>query len=124
MTFASAEARSMAALRLAGGVFLLVAPQRGAQIVGGTGVVSPSSWVIRLLAARWVAQGAAEVHRPTTGVLAAGAGVDVLHAVSMLAVAACSSRHRRAALASAAIAALSAAGGSWTALKVDKDASP
>jgi len=50
-------------------------------------------------------QGAVEVGRPSPLVAGAGAGVDGLHAASMVGLAAISARHRRAALRSAALAA-------------------
>jgi hypothetical protein len=60
--------------------------------------------VVRVLGARYVVQalGGEWVHR--AWVPAVDAGVDLVHAASMLGVAAVSPRHRRAALASAALA--------------------
>lgn len=110
-------ARGLAAARIAGGAALLTAPARAAEAVARGGGVVPS-WLIRLLAARWVAQGAVEVRRPTRDVLAAGATIDVLHAASMLL--AVDSRYRRSALFSAALAALTAAGSYWTAHELGK----
>jgi hypothetical protein len=64
----------------------------------------PRRWVIRLLGARSVMQGAFTAVVPDAPVVAAGAIVDGLHAASMIATAVVSPPHRRAAVLSAIVA--------------------
>jgi hypothetical protein len=64
----------------------------------------PRQWVIRLLGARSVMQGAVTSMVPDAPVVAAGAIVDGLHAASMIATAVISPPHRRAAVLSAIVA--------------------
>ena len=90
------------------GLVLLIAPRRVATLAGGPGG-APPNWVIRLLGVRMAGQAGFELSRPTPEVLAASAGVDGVHAASMLPVL-LSSRYRRAALLSAGVAVASAAG--------------
>lgn len=66
-------------------------------------------WLVRLLGARILIQALVELAAPTPTVIRGGALVDVLHAASMLAIAARSSAYRPTALRSAAIASGSAA---------------
>ncbi|UZJ26005.1 hypothetical protein RHODO2019_06120 [Rhodococcus antarcticus] len=67
--------------------------------------------VARVLAARQVLQAGLLMRSPTPAVLGVGAGVDGLHAASMLALAAVDTRRRPAALLDAAIAAAFAVAG-------------
>ena len=76
----------------------------------------PPLWVVQVLGIRLLAQGLVEVARPTRTVLSCAAGVDALHAVSMIGVAA-DARHRRIALLSAAVAGTSAGLTAWTAMR-------
>lgn len=64
----------------------------------------PARRVTRMLGARHLAQAAASAQAPTAAVLALGVEVDLLHAVSMIALAVLDRRQRRAALTSAAVA--------------------
>jgi hypothetical protein len=87
---------------------LLIRPDRAAAVVGGR---RPATWLVRLLGARMLAQSGLELARTTKPVLRTGAAVDALHALSMLALAVRWPRYRRGALASATVAAASAAAG-------------
>jgi hypothetical protein len=69
----------------------------------------PHASIIRFLGCRYLAQGAAEIARPTRQVLKISCGADGLHAASMAALAAVSSEYRRAAGASLLLAVTSAA---------------
>ena len=91
------------------GSVLLIAPSRAATLVARGPGGAPPNWVIRLLGLRMVAQAGFELSHPTPEVLAASAGVDGVHAASMLPVL-LSSRYRRPALVSAGVALASAAG--------------
>jgi hypothetical protein len=98
--------RTTAAAFGAEGVVLLVRPDLPA-----AGLAAPDlpRGVVRLLGARRVVQAGVELAVPRRGVVLAGAAVDALHALSMLAAALRWPRHRRAALLSAGTAALAAA---------------
>jgi len=95
------------------GAFMVVRPQLVSRAVSGGTPVS-QDWV-RLLGARYLAQGAAQLRWPRPGVLAGSAVVDGLHAASMLALAAGSPGYRRPASLSAGTATASAALTTWTA---------
>ena len=71
--------------------------------------------VVRVLGARHVAQAVLTGRAPTRAVLWLGAEVDAAHAASMLGVAVCSRRYRRAALGDAVVAGTLAAAGAWAA---------
>ena len=79
------------------------------KITGDRGV--PPAWIVRLLGARLLVQGAPEALRPSSTVLRLGVLVDLTHAASMLAAGRVWPRYRRAALASAAAAGASAVAG-------------
>jgi hypothetical protein len=100
-------ARTTAAAFGAEGVVLLVRPD----LPAAAGLAAPDlpRGVVRLLGARRVVQAGVELAVPRRGVVLAGAAVDALHALSMLAAALRWPRHRRAALLSAGTAALAAA---------------
>lgn len=102
--------RALAAVHLTEAAVLLISPSPTARVVAGPGG-SPPSWLVRVLGARTVVQGAAEAMRPTRGVFLVGIAVDITHAASMLLAARIWPQYRRAALASAGAAATSAAGG-------------
>jgi hypothetical protein len=68
--------------------------------VGGS---LPAGWV-RLLGARYLAQGLAEIARPQPAVLEASAVVDGLHALSMVALFAAAPTYRRSASLSVVVA--------------------
>jgi len=84
------------------GVILLATPGRVGDYVSDNDALT-TGWV-RLLGARYLAQGAAQVAWPRPGVLHASVVVDSLHALSMVALAAASPTYRRAASFSAAVA--------------------
>ena len=90
-----------------GAVLLTQRPTVIRVITGDQGV--PPPWVIRLLGARTMAQGAAASLRPRRDVLVVGVAVDLAHAASMVAAASVWPQYRRAALISAGGAAISAA---------------
>lgn len=101
--------RSHLATRLVGfgtgglGAYLLARPDRLAEAVAG-GRPVPPSLVVRVLGLRSLLQGSTLVAIPTRPLLALAAGVDGLHAASMVLLAAVDHRYRRSALASAAVA--------------------
>jgi hypothetical protein len=77
-------------------------------LAAGSGA-RPGSTIIRLLGARLVAQGVAQLARPSAGTMHAVAAVEALHGSSMLGLAVLSSGYRRPALIAAAAAGLSGA---------------
>jgi hypothetical protein len=77
----------------------------------------PPLWVVRVLGLRLLTQGVVELIRPTPRVLIGAAGIDALHAVSMIRVAA-DARHRRVAVVSVAVAGISAGLSVWTAMRL------
>jgi hypothetical protein len=100
-------ARTTAAALAAEGLVLLARPD----LPAGLGLAAPDlpHGIVRLLGARRVAQAGIELAVPRREVVLAGAAVDVLHALSMLAAALRWPRYRWAALLSAGSAALAAA---------------
>lgn len=97
-------------LTVALGAGLLLQPHRLARwICGSRGL--PDETIIRILGGRELLQGAVQIAYPEKGLLAGGIAVDVLHLLSMLSLAAVWPTYRRAALASAAMAGISAGAG-------------
>ncbi len=94
--------RLIGATSAALGVILLATPGRVCDYVSDNGA-RPTGWV-RLLGARYLAQGVAQVAWPEPAVLQASAAVDTLHALSMVALAAVSPTYRRSASLSASVA--------------------
>jgi len=90
--------------RLASGGLLTVRPARGLRLLGYGQDDAASRTVVRVLGARHLVQGTAEALRKDPGVLRAGAGVDVLHAVTALGYATASRPGRSAGRRSAALA--------------------
>jgi hypothetical protein len=86
---------------------LLTQPTAALRVVVGDQDIPPT-WVVQLLGARTLGQGAAELIRPRRDVLAIGVAVDLAHAASMLAAVRMWPRYRRAALTSGSCAAASA----------------
>ncbi len=103
----SAGVRIWAAGTAAYGTVLLVAPHAVAAEVGRPGRI-PASWLVRLLGARQVGQGVLLLAKPTGALSVLAAGVDAVHAASMLAAAHIYPPFRRAAWCSGAVAAASA----------------
>jgi hypothetical protein len=102
------------AVRAAYGVLLLSAP--GPVLSWCGAAVSPRTRaVVRVLGVRHLAQAAVTAGAPRPRVLAAGAGVDLCHAASMLALAAADPALRRAALTDASAATALAIAGAATA---------
>jgi hypothetical protein len=99
--------------RAAYGAALCCAPGPMLRLEGGPGAeASPGArTVARILGGRHIAQAALSAMRPTPAVLALGAGTDVLHSASMLALAALDRPRRRLGLSDGLVAAAFAAGG-------------
>jgi hypothetical protein len=100
--------RALAALRCVEAAALLTRPGTIGRAIAGRDPV-PAAWVLRLLGARMLAQGAVELAWPVRAVVRTGSVVDATHAASMIGAAAALPTYRRAAVASAVIAAVSAA---------------
>ncbi|RBY75176.1 hypothetical protein DQ239_17725 [Blastococcus sp. TF02-09] len=98
--------RLVAASGAAAGLLLLAAPQ---PVLDAVAPEFPRErrWLVRALGARMLAQHAAVLARPGPTVLTAAAGVDLLHAATMLPFVA-SPRYGRAARLSGAVALASA----------------
>lgn len=96
--------RLLGAVRVAVGAGWLVGLVTGARVTGGS-LPALGRTAAVALAVRDLAQGGLLLARPEPASVEAGAVVDVLHAVSMLPVAAASPRYRTAATVSAAVAA-------------------
>ena len=101
--------------RAAYGAGLLCAPGPAIQLGIGGQPDSRTCAVARVLGARHLAQAGVTAACPSRAVLLTGAGTDLAHAASMLAVAAVDRRKRRASLADAATATTFAAAGLITA---------
>ena len=89
------------AARACYGAALLCAPGLALGMCTGEASGQRTRVVTRILGARHLAQAVLTLWRPRPAVLAAGAGVDGCHAVSMLALAAASPDTRRAGLTDA-----------------------
>lgn len=83
----------------------MVAPQRLAGLAGGGRPDRLAVGLTRVLGVRHLAQAGASLLFPVRRTWLAGAGLDGLHAVSMVGLALVDRRRRRPALADAAIAA-------------------
>lgn len=95
--------RGLGAAEVALGVVLLARPAQVAARV--------PSWLVRVLGARGVVQGALTMAAPQPATLALGASADAAHALSMVPFAIASTRYRRPAAISGGIAAVLAAAG-------------
>ncbi len=102
--------RVLAGASAVAGLGLLVQPHRAAGWFSTTGAV-PADVVVRVLGARQLVQGVVQFARPDPELVLAGAVVDVLHLISMVAAAAIWPPYRRPALASAAVAGVFAGAG-------------
>jgi len=103
--------RWFAAGRLLWGTALLAAPQRVSQTESGAPATRSTTDIVRVLGLREAAQASSTLAAPTSFVLAAGATVDGIHALSMVVLATTSARYRRPALLSAALATAAAVTG-------------
>ena len=99
--------RALAAAQGAGGLLLLIWPDRAVATLAPDSQ-RPPRWLVRLLGTRRVLQEVVTIAVPSRRVLLLGAATDALHAASMLVAAVRWPRLRRAALVSAGIAAGSA----------------
>lgn len=104
----------LTAVRAAYGTVLLCAPARAAALAGGAPPDRRVRTVARVLGIRHLAQASVTAWCPCPAVLLLGAGTDVTHAASMLAIAA-RPRRRRAALTDAGAAAVFALAGLFVA---------
>ena len=90
------------------GAWLIAAPSGVAAAAGGQAGGAPPTWSVQLLGTRMLLQGIAQVTHPGQRAMAVGTGTDLVHAASMVGVAAAWPRFRRAASASAVVAVVSA----------------
>jgi hypothetical protein len=107
----SAPELTAALLRGAYGLALCCAPGPIISLAGGVVATPGDRAVGRVLGVRHVAQAIVSLARPTPAVLALGAGADVLHSASMVALAALDRPRRRLGCTDALIAAAFAAAG-------------
>jgi hypothetical protein len=111
VTAAAAGGRALQLARAGYGAALLLQPGPAIRLATGHRPSRRACRVARLLGARHLAQATLTAFAPRPGVFAAGADVDVLHAASMVMLAAADRAARRTALTDAvAEAALAAAG--------------
>lgn len=103
--------RALQIVRAAWGLLQLAAPGLVADRVLRVPLDHRAEVVARVLAARQVLQAGLLLRTPSPATLSLGAGVDGLHAVSMLALAALNARRRPPALLDASIAAAFAVSG-------------
>jgi hypothetical protein len=105
----------LAGVRAGYGAVQLLWPDRSAeQLLGGP--LEPAARTgVRVLGARQLAQAGLTVAAPTAPLLAAGAGIDALHALSMAVLAVADRRWRRPAVVSGLTAAAFAACGALAA---------
>ncbi len=103
--------RALTLTRLAYGAVLLLAPTALLARLTRFGLDRRARLVARVLGVRELLQAELVRRRPTRGRQLAGAGVDAVHAASMIALARADQGRRRAALHNAASAVLLALGG-------------
>jgi hypothetical protein len=109
---ATASGRALlATIRAVYGVLLVAAPGVVIHLATGEPPGRRECRMARLLGARHLVQAGVSAFAPVPGVLAAGAGVDVLHTASMIMLAAVDRRARRVALTDALAESLFAAAG-------------
>jgi hypothetical protein len=101
----------LAGVRAACGAVQFAAPAYSAEQVLGGPLDATAQRVVRVLGARQLAQAGLAVSFPAGPLPGLGVGVDAVHALSMVALAASRPRWRRPALISAATAAAFAAAG-------------
>lgn len=102
--------RVLGGLTAALGTGLLLQPHRLARRICGSQDV-PNDVVLRVLGAREVVQGVAQIAYPKKDLVVSCIAVDALHVLSMLVLAAVWPSYRRAALASATMAGISVGAG-------------
>ena len=91
-------------LRIAYGTLLAAAPGRVLRGTGGTTDSRLACAVVRALGVRHIVQGVLSARMPSVTTRRVGAGVDALHALTDLGVAALDGRRRRPAVIDACIA--------------------
>lgn len=101
-----------------GGALMIWPHELAARFSRGTR--TPGNGIVRVLGARQLAQGAAQVALPNPEVLIVGIVVDLLHASSMLALSVFWTAYRRPALSSAAVATASAVAGAAVLVTQDR----
>lgn len=101
--------RTASWIRTGYGTILFVWPRVATRLVASERVSLAGRTVVRVLGLREAGQALVCAPRPTADVLRLGAGVDVLHAATMLALATRGTKWRRPALISMAVAASFAA---------------
>jgi hypothetical protein len=105
----------LAAARAGYGVVQLAVPGYSAEQLLGGPLDLVARRAVRVLGARQLAQAGLAVSFPAEPLLGLGAGVDAMHALSMVALAAADRRWRRPALVSGLTAAAFAVAGALTA---------
>ena len=105
----------LAGVRAGYGAVQLLWPDRSAEQLLGGPLDPAARTVVRVLGARQVAQAGLTVAVPTAPLLAAGAGIDTLHALSMAVLALADQQWRRPAVVSGLTAAAFAACGALAA---------
>jgi hypothetical protein len=115
-----------ALVRAAYGAALCCAPGPMLRLAGGPGAgAGPGARAVaRVLGGRHIVQAVLSAMRPTPAVLALGAGTDVLHSASMIALAALDRPRRRLGLTDSLVAAAFAAGGWVLASRGRSDPAP
>jgi hypothetical protein len=109
VTRAAAVGRGVLAARAVWGAGCLAAPAAVGRALGLAPGDRRALLLLRVLGARDLGQAVLAATAPPPALRRLGAGVDALHAASMVALAAASRDHRRPALTSAALAAVWAA---------------
>jgi hypothetical protein len=117
-------ASALPALRGVYGAVLLLASDRMIRLVSGRPADPRARVVVRLLGVRQVAQAVVTGVRPGPLPIALGAEVDVLHAASMLGVAAVARSQRRSGLVDATVASAFAVAGAALARRLGERPPP
>jgi hypothetical protein len=104
---ARGRVRAIALADCAAGFALLSGPTAIAGLVAGG--ARPPTTVVRLLGARLIGQGAAQLLHPAKGTARLAAAIEGAHGASMVGLAVISPRYRRPAVIAAAVAAASLA---------------
>jgi hypothetical protein len=106
--------------RTAYAALLLICPSLVARRSARTSPDRRTRRVMRLLGVRHLVQAILESRHASPVVMAIGAGVDVLHAASMVIFASTDRRHRRLALIDAGVASSLALAGAWSAVALTR----
>jgi hypothetical protein len=114
----------LAGVRAGYGAVQLLWPDRSAEQVLGGPLEPAARTAVRVLGARQLAQAGLTAAAPTAPLLAAGAGTDALHALSMAVLALTDRRWRRPAVVSGLTAAAFAACGALAARRAAQSINP